>query len=294
MSYQETYNRWLQLTGEKKVLEQKLKDTTEEQQSKNSQLHTFLSMMKKEEKDVENLEKSSLSSLFAKVTGKYEEKLIQEQEEYLQAKLNYDDRKNELDLLMKKEQRLQSELMKLNQGTAALKESLLQDYPEGVLFSKELEKRKEHLFHLQKELEEALDAVHRVMGYAEMAIQEFLNARGWSTYDTFFGGGLLADLAKYSRLDEANKAISKISAASKEMKKELRDVEMTLEHSLETVSGSDQFFDIAFDNIFSDWSIRGKIDTNLNAMNQYLEELKKIETQLKDALMDIHKKLQIL
>ena len=31
MSYQETYNRWLQLTGEKKVLEQKLKDTTEEQ-----------------------------------------------------------------------------------------------------------------------------------------------------------------------------------------------------------------------------------------------------------------------
>ncbi len=78
------------------------------------------------------------------------------------------------------------------------------------------------------------------------------------------------------------------------MKKELRDVEMTLEHNLETVSGSDQFLDIAFDNIFSDWSIRGKIDTNLSAMNQYLEELKKIELQLKDALMDVHEKIRIL
>ncbi|SDH89378.1 hypothetical protein [Proteiniclasticum ruminis] len=294
MTYETTYNRWLQLTEEKKVLEQKLKDTTKELEAKNIQLHTFLSMMKKEEKDVENLEQSSLSSLFSKVTGKFEEKLVKEQEEYLQAKLNYDDKKNELELLNKKEQRLQSELMKLNQATSDLKESLLQDYPEGILFSKELEKRKEHLFHLQRELEEALDAVQHVKGYAEMAIQEFLSARGWSTYDTFFGGGLLADLAKYNRLDEANKAISRISAASKEMKKELRDVEMTLEHNLETVSGSDQFLDIAFDNIFSDWSIRGKIDTNLSAMNQYLEELKKIELQLKDALMDVHEKIRIL
>ncbi|HBW12455.1 MAG TPA: hypothetical protein DEF30_01360 [Proteiniclasticum sp.] len=294
MSYQNTYNRWLQLTEEKKVVEQKLKNTTEEQQEKDSQLHTFLSTMKKELKDVENLETSTLSTLFTKVTGKFEERLIKEQEEYLQAKLHYDDKKNELDHLNEKEKRLQYELSKLNQEISAIKESLLQDYPEGVQFSKELEKRKEHLFHLQRELEEALDAVHRVMEYAEMAIQEFLSARGWSTYDTFFGGGLLADLAKYNRLDEANKAISKISAASKEMKKELRDVEMTLEHNLETVSGSDQFFDIAFDNIFSDWSIRGKIETNLSAMNQYLDELKKIELQLKNALMDIHEKVQML
>lgn len=294
MSYQNTYNRWLQLTEEKKVVEQKLKDTTEEQQEKDSQLHTFLSTMKKELKDVENLETSTLSTLFTKVTGKFEEKLIKEQEEYLQAKLHYDDKKNELDHLNEKEKRLQYELSKLNQEISAIKESLLQDYPEGVQFSKEMEKRKEQLFHLRRELEEALDAVHRVMEYAEMAIQELLSARGWSTYDTFFGGGLLADLAKYNRLDEANKAISKISAASKEMKKELRDVEMTLEHNLETVSGSDQFFDIAFDNIFSDWSIRGKIETNLSAMNQYLDELKKIELQLKNALMDIHEKVQML
>ena len=93
MSYQNTYNRWLQLTEEKKVVEQKLKDTTEEQQEKDSQLHTFLSTMKKELKDVENLETSTLSTLFTKVTGKFEEKLIKEQEEYLQAKLHFDDKK---------------------------------------------------------------------------------------------------------------------------------------------------------------------------------------------------------
>lgn len=294
MSYQESYNRWLQLSEEKKVLEQKLKDTTEEKRIKNNQLHTFLSLMKKEKKDVENLEKSSLSSLFSKVTGKFEEKLMKEQEEYLQAKLTYEDRKNELDLLTEKESRLQSELPKLDQEISALKNSLLKDYPEGVHFSKELESKKEYLFHLQRELEEALDAVHHVMGYAEQALKEFSSAKGWSTYDTFFGGGIIADLAKYNKLDDANKVLSKISAASKEMKKELRDVEMTLEHELETISGSEQFFDIAFDNIFSDWSIRGKIESNLEAMNKYYAELKKIELQLKSALKEIHKKLQML
>src|SRR5690606_15613549 len=117
---------------------------------------------------------------------------------------------------------------------------------------------------------------------------------GWSTYDTFFGGGLIADLAKYNKLDNANKFVSRISAATKDMKKELKDVEMTLEHNLEIISGSEQFFDIAFDNIFSDWSIRGKIEKNLEAMNRYYEELTKIESQIKTALKETNKKLQEL
>jgi hypothetical protein len=294
MSYQETYDRWIQLTEERKILELKLKETTETKRVKNNQLHTFLSMMKKEKKDVEDLEKSSLSSLLSKVTGKYEEKLMKEQEEYLEAKLLYEDKKNELQLLEEKEKRLTEELPRIDHEITVLKKSLLQDYPEGNQFSKEIEGKKEHLYRLQKELEEALDAVHNVMGYTEDARKEFSSAKGWSTYDTFFGGGLIADLAKYNKLDNANKFVSRISAATKDMKKELKDVEMTLEHNLEIISGSEQFFDIAFDNIFSDWSIRGKIEKNLEAMNRYYEELTKIESQIKTALKETNKKLQEL
>lgn len=294
MSYQETYDRWIQLTEEKKILELKLKETTETKRVKNNQLHTFLSMMKKEKKDVEDLEKSSLSSLLSKVTGKYEEKLMKEQEEYLEAKLLYEDKKNELQLLEEKEKRLTEELPRIDHEITVLKKSLLQDYPEGNQFSKEIEGKKEHLYRLQKELEEALDAVHNVMGYTEDARKEFSSAKGWSTYDTFFGGGLIADLAKYNKLDNANKFVSRISAATKDMKKELKDVEMTLEHNLEIISGSEQFFDIAFDNIFSDWSIRGKIEKNLEAMNRYYGELTKIESQIKAALKETNKKLKEL
>lgn len=294
MSYQETYDRWLQLTEEKKILELKLKETTETKRVKNNQLHTFLSMMKKEKKDVEDLEKSSLSSLLSKVTGKYEEKLMKEQEEYLEAKLLYEDKKNELQLLEEKEKRLTEELPRIDHEITVLKKSLLQDYPEGNQFSKEIEGKKEHLYRLQKELEEALDAVHNVMGYTEGARKEFSSAKGWSAYDTFFGGGLIADLAKYNKLDNANKFVSRISAATKDMKKELKDVEMTLEHNLEIISGSEQFFDIAFDNIFSDWSIRDKIEKNLEAMNRYYGELTKIESQIKAALKETNKKLQEL
>ena len=32
------------------------------------------------------------------------------------------------------------------------------------------------------------------------------SAKGWNTYDTFFGGGLLADLGEHSRLDDAARA----------------------------------------------------------------------------------------
>src|SRR5690554_386706 len=120
MSYQETYDRWIQLTEEKKILELKLKETTETKRVKNNQLHTFLSMMKKEKKDVEDLEKSSLSSLLSKVTGKYEEKLMKEQEEYLEAKLLYEDKKNELQLLEEKEKRLTEELPRIDHEITVL------------------------------------------------------------------------------------------------------------------------------------------------------------------------------
>lgn len=294
MTYEETYNRWLQLTEEKKVLERKRQETADVIQLKNDHLSTYLASLKKEEKDVENLEKTSISSFLSKFTGQFEEKLQKEQEEFLHAKLTYEDKKNELEILRQKEHRLLTELPIIDQKIAFLKKSLQSDYPEGVQFSKDLEEKKEHLFHLQKELEEALEAVQLVLGYAQTATDEFSKAKGWSTFDTFFGGGFIADLAKYSKIDEANKIISKISAATKDMKKELQDVEINMEHQLSTVSGGEQFFDIAFDNIFSDWSIRDKIEKNMGAMMQYTEELHKIEKQILSALKETQKKLASL
>jgi hypothetical protein len=84
------------------------------------------------------------------------------------------------------------------------------------------------------------------------------SADDWSTYDTLLGGGMIASLAKHDRMDAASAELRAADAALRRLSAELADV------GLAGVGGIDvgeltKAFDIWFDNIFSDWSVAGRI-----------------------------------
>lgn len=83
-------------------------------------------------------------------------------------------------------------------------------------------------------------------------------ARGWSTYDTFFDGGLVGDMMKYDRMDQASALMREADVAMRHLSTELADVGMAGVGGIE-VTGLVQAFDVWFDNIFSDWSVRNRI-----------------------------------
>jgi len=291
MNYKEAYDTLLGYHENILVLKAKISDNRKQLEEKNNELNSFLQIMKKEQKDVEALEGLSISSILSKVSGSYDEKLKKESEEYLLAKIRYDEQNTSILNLKKEIERQQIEIRALENEHARLKEHILISYPEGIALSSEIEAKKKELFYVRKEIVEAINAVENVVSLASEAENKLSSAKSWSTYDTFFGGGIIGDLVKYSKLDEANQHIANINSAAEIMKKELKDVDLAIENKMEHIGGGERFIDIAFDNIFSDWSIRGKISSNLEHIQRFLSDLHSISDHLRKKMIEIDREL---
>ncbi|WP_203921292.1 hypothetical protein [Rugosimonospora africana] len=86
------------------------------------------------------------------------------------------------------------------------------------------------------------------------------SASGWSTYDTFFGGGALSSAVKHSRLDDAARAAAHADACLAVLRAELSDVgEAAPIAPGVAVTGPTRFVDVWFDNIFTDLAVRQRI-----------------------------------
>ena len=294
MNYNDAYDKLLGYQEDILVLKSKLSDNRKLLEEKNNQLESFLQIMKKEKRDVDQLEGLSISSILSKISGSYDEKFSKESEEYLLSKLRYDELNTSLMNLKKEMERQQSEIRELEKDHAKLKAHILVSYPEGAVLSQKIELKKKELFFVRKEIVEAVRAVEAVIALSLEAENKLSSAKSWSTYDTFFGGGIIGDLVKYSKLDEANQHIAEINSAAELMQKELQDVDLAIENKMEHIGGSERFFDIAFDNIFSDWSIRGKISSNLDHIQTFLSELHTISEQLRGKMMEIDREISNL
>ncbi|HYF71765.1 MAG TPA: hypothetical protein VD864_03035, partial [Nocardioides sp.] len=73
----------------------------------------------------------------------------------------------------------------------------------------------------QKEVREAITAGEQAAGALAQASQMLGSAGGWATYDTFFGGGMLTDMAKYDRMDQAQRLLHHADQAPRHLSAEL-------------------------------------------------------------------------
>ena len=109
------------------------------------------------------------------------------------------------------------------------------------------------------EVREALEA-GAAAAQTLAAVQQVLgSADGWATYDTFFGGGMLTDMMKYDRMDQAQQLLHHADQAVRRLSRELADVGMQPVVAGLQVDGFTRAFDVFFDNIFTDWSVKSRI-----------------------------------
>jgi hypothetical protein len=109
-----------------------------------------------------------------------------------------------------------------------------------------------------KELDEALQASVAATKALVDASQMLGKAGDWAAFDTFLGGGLLTDMAKYDRMDQANRLLRTADVALARLTKELGDLGRAGVAGPE-VTDLTRAFDVWFDNIFSDWSVKNRI-----------------------------------
>ncbi len=110
------------------------------------------------------------------------------------------------------------------------------------------------------DLSEARDAGVRAATALDAAQRELGSADSWSAYDTWFGGGLVSSSMKHDRIDAAGRLIAAAQDALVDLARELADVESVAGLRADLgISPTARTFDVWFDNVFSDLSVRSSI-----------------------------------
>lgn len=217
-----------------------------------------------EQEDVDKLENGGLRSFLLTLTGHKEERLDKERREALAAKLQYDQARSDLEYL---EDKLNG-LIRERDGLRDAPEQLEALWAEKAELVKamggqtgarlvELDRQLSNVTHQQKEVQEALSAgknAKRLLGQVQ---DDLDSARGWGTWD-MLGGGLIATMAKYDRLDSAQSSIQAAQRALSDFRTELADVSQLQVPNIQ-IGEFATFADYFFDGIFSDWYVQSSI-----------------------------------
>ena len=175
--------------------------------------------MQEEQADVDRLEGRSLAAFFYNVVGKMDEKLTQERQEAYAARVQYDAAARELAGVEEDLRRCQAELKALDgceeRYAALLREKTQAVKAAGGAVAEQilaLEERSAYLESQERELREAAAAGNAALMTADQILESLNSAENWGTWD-LVGGGLIADLAKHSRLDDAQESGDSPSAS---------------------------------------------------------------------------------
>ena len=262
------YDEQLQQLQEKIVRAKQLSSKIAELKNQRSTLQDEVSYLAairfREQADVDRLEGRSLVAFFYNVIGKMDEKLDQERKEAYAARVKCDAAERELAAVDADLHRYEDEFAMLRsyqkQYDALFAEKTAAVKAAGGEQSAHLLKLEEAYAaqeHQRKELQEAVYAGNSALSSARRVMDSLDNAEGWGTFD-LLGGGLVADLAKYSHLDQAQSYVEQLQSDLRRFKTELADVHITSDLQI-SVDGFLRFADYFFDNIFTDWAVMDKI-----------------------------------
>ncbi|MDD6441934.1 MAG: hypothetical protein PUG71_07495 [bacterium] len=109
----------------------------------------------------------------------------------------------------------------------------------------------------KKEIREAIVAGERALNSLYEAQDKLNSARGWGMFD-LFGGGLLADMMKHGKMNDASRCMEDAKCHLKAFQKELKDVHLSLDLRME-ISSFLSFADFFFDGLVADYLVQSKI-----------------------------------
>lgn len=244
--------------------------------------------LKKEQVDVERLERLSITGLFYALLGSKEEQVEKERQELLAAQLKYQNARREAETLRAEKDALERELTVLSgvdREYAALlaeKENLLrredpQKAAQLLRLSEEIAGAKSQ----QREIDEAVAAAKAVIGSLEQVIKSLESAEGWGTWD-MLGGGFLVTAAKHSRIDEARDGVQDAQSKLARFQRELADVQRSADIHID-ISALDAFADFFFDGLLMDWIVQSKIANSLERTREANAKVKQALTSLRRA-----------
>ena len=109
----------------------------------------------------------------------------------------------------------------------------------------------------EKEINEAIDSGERALVSLRTAQEKLNSARNWGIFD-MLGGGLIADIIKHSKMNDASTYLEEAKRDLLVFQKELQDVQETIDLKVD-VDGFLTFADFFFDGFIMDYVVQSKI-----------------------------------
>ena len=307
--YDDELKELQQQAAMKNRLETILKELKKQREALQERVDELATIKEKEQLDVERLERRSLTNYFYQVVGKLDDKLTEEKQQAYQAAVKYDTTFGELQAVEADIRTKELEYGRVRRSNERYQE-VLKEKEEAVILSGvpeaaevlRLEAQITSLDVQLKELNEAISAGNRAEQIADGILGSLSSAEGWGTWD-LIGGGLIADMAKHSHLDEAQGQVERLQGALRKFKTELTDVEIIADMQV-NIDGFLRFADYFFDGLFADWSVmnriseaqsqvknvKGQISSLLDKLNRACASVKSEQMTAKSRLKELVKK----
>jgi hypothetical protein len=284
-------------------IRQKLLDDLDRTQNmlseQNSRLAELEITAKKEGSDVERLEGLSLTGLFHAVLGDKQTQIEKERQEYLAAKLKYDECKYSVSALKRDINDLKARIAGLgdidsqHRVIVKRKEQLIsqgndRNTAKLIEFSEALADTQSNC----RELKEAIEAGKAVLAGLDDVVGFLKSARNWGTFD-MLGGGLIATAVKHSRIDRARESVHHVQQLLRVFQRELADVNSRTDIDID-IGSFLTFADYFFDGLIVDWVVQSRIGRSLDSAVQAAERVHGIVQQLQSNLKKTQTKRNVI
>ena len=134
-------------------------------------------------------------------------------------------------------------------------------------------------YMLDKEIDEAIASGERALLSLKEAQNKLNSARNWGIFD-MLGGGLITDIIKHSKMNDASAYLEEAKRDLLVFQRELQDVQGAIDLKVE-VDGFLTFADFFFDGIIMDYVVQSKIAEARRQIEQAIPLVEKLVNDLK-------------
>ena len=250
-----------------------------------------------EGRDLEKLDGFKLLNIWHSLRGTKEEAKRKEEEEYLAAKLKYDDANAALQALraelrvLKKELTARADPQQEYEKALKKKEEYLLTSPgtagHAII---DLDEEIGYLKAQNTEIKEAIDIGEKALESLSKVLKSFSSAKGWGALD-ILGGGLIITSIKHSRINDAQRELQYARDMLNQFKRELADVNMDYNLDISRVATAADFL---LDGLVFDLIVQSKINNATDRTKQTQNTVFEAVNNLKKMLDDNHRRHQEL
>lgn len=128
-------------------------------------------------------------------------------------------------------------------------------------------------------IEEAVHAGERALGSLRSAQSKLSSARSWGVWD-ILGGGLLTNMVKHSRINEASSCLERAKADLRLFQRELRDVPDFDSLGIE-INSFLSFADFFLDGLLADCAVQSKINDAKRQVDSAVAQVERLLGQMR-------------